>query len=108
MATEQGAMAELRASHTMAVLRASRPTFRNAHDKVAFAVHSSFLAAGFSLLAVGPATNSDDLSSCELSFPTRLYCPSDSVSFVLGPLLHFVFRKFGKLRLNCSRRMREF
>ncbi|KAF3320898.1 putative proteasome inhibitor [Carex littledalei] len=54
MATEQGAMA---------VLRASRPTFRNAHDKVAFAVHSSFLAAGFSLLSVGPATNSDDLSS---------------------------------------------
>ncbi|KAJ1700798.1 hypothetical protein LUZ63_000577 [Rhynchospora breviuscula] len=54
MATEQAAMA---------VLRASRPTFRNAHDKVAFAVHSAFLATGFSLVAVGPATNSDDLSS---------------------------------------------
>ncbi|KAJ4745373.1 Proteasome inhibitor-like protein [Rhynchospora pubera] len=54
MATDQAAMA---------VLKASRPTFRNAHDKVAFAVHSAFLVSGFSLVAVGPATNSDDLSS---------------------------------------------
>jgi hypothetical protein len=70
----------------MAVLRASRPTFRNAHDKVAFAVHSAFLAAGFSLLAVGPATNSDDLSLCKL-----LFCYWSIVSFkvcifVLRPL----------------------
>ncbi|XP_020681919.2 probable proteasome inhibitor [Dendrobium catenatum] len=37
----------------MAVIRASRPTFRNNHDKVAFVIHASFLSAGFSLIAVG-------------------------------------------------------
>lgn len=37
----------------MAVIRASRPIFRNHHDKVAFAIHASFLSAGFSLIAVG-------------------------------------------------------
>ncbi|GAB4833881.1 hypothetical protein Ancab_032129 [Ancistrocladus abbreviatus] len=38
----------------MAVIRASRPCFRNNHDKVAFAVHASFLASGFVLVATGP------------------------------------------------------
>ncbi|KAK8951360.1 putative proteasome inhibitor [Platanthera zijinensis] len=37
----------------MVVIRASRPTFRNHHDKIAFAIHATFLAAGFSLTAVG-------------------------------------------------------
>ncbi|XP_020600016.1 probable proteasome inhibitor isoform X1 [Phalaenopsis equestris] len=37
----------------MAVIRASRPAFRNHHDRVAFAVHASVLSAGFSLIAVG-------------------------------------------------------
>ncbi|XP_021730089.1 probable proteasome inhibitor [Chenopodium quinoa] len=38
----------------MLVIRASRPNFRNNHDKLAFAVHSSFLAAGYVLTATGP------------------------------------------------------
>ncbi|KNA06527.1 hypothetical protein SOVF_180230 [Spinacia oleracea] len=38
----------------MLVIRASRPNFRNDHDKLAFAVHASFLAAGFVLTATGP------------------------------------------------------
>ena len=37
----------------MAVIRASRPSFRNPNDKVAFAVHASFLASGYNLLAAG-------------------------------------------------------
>lgn len=37
----------------MAVIRASRPSFRSAHDKIAFAVHASFVAAGYSLTATG-------------------------------------------------------
>ncbi|XP_050382998.1 probable proteasome inhibitor [Argentina anserina] len=37
----------------MAVIRAARPSFRNANDKVAFAVHASFVASGFQLLAAG-------------------------------------------------------
>ncbi|KAF8395185.1 hypothetical protein HHK36_019127 [Tetracentron sinense] len=41
-------------SSVMAVIRASRPSFRNAHDKVAFAVHASFLASGYPLTATGP------------------------------------------------------
>ncbi|KAL2920660.1 putative proteasome inhibitor [Bienertia sinuspersici] len=36
------------------VIRASRPNFRNNHDKLAFAVHASFLASGFVLISTGP------------------------------------------------------
>ncbi|KAH7514522.1 probable proteasome inhibitor [Ziziphus jujuba] len=43
----------------MAVIRAARPSFRNNHDKVAFAVHASFLASGFVLTATGPPAFSD-------------------------------------------------
>ncbi|GMH26519.1 hypothetical protein Nepgr_028362 [Nepenthes gracilis] len=38
----------------MTVIRASRPSFRNNHDKVTFAVHASFIASGFVLVATGP------------------------------------------------------
>ncbi|XP_059647122.1 probable proteasome inhibitor [Cornus florida] len=44
----------------MAVIRAYKPVFRNAHDKVAFAVHASFLASGYVLNATGPPALSDD------------------------------------------------
>ncbi|OEL24691.1 putative proteasome inhibitor [Dichanthelium oligosanthes] len=37
----------------MAVVRAARPALRGAHDGVAFAAHAAFLAAGYSLCAVG-------------------------------------------------------
>nr|GMD01453.1 probable proteasome inhibitor [Ipomoea batatas] len=42
------------------IIRASRPTFRNPYDKVAFAVHASFVASGFVLLATGPSAFADD------------------------------------------------
>lgn len=45
----------------MAVIRASRPSFKNPHDKIAFAVHASFLSAGFSLVATGRNAFSDNL-----------------------------------------------
>ncbi|XP_059305504.1 probable proteasome inhibitor [Lycium ferocissimum] len=54
MATEQS---------VMAVIRAARPTFRQAHDKVAFAVHAAFLASGFVLHATGPNASTDDALS---------------------------------------------
>ncbi|KAF6161042.1 hypothetical protein GIB67_007683 [Kingdonia uniflora] len=48
----------------LGVIRASRPTFRNAHDKVGFAVHATFLASGYELVATGkPAFAEDILSS---------------------------------------------
>ncbi|GFY82257.1 proteasome inhibitor-like protein [Actinidia rufa] len=47
----------------MGVIRSSRPSFRNAHDKVAFAVHASFLASGYSLLATGPPAFANDALS---------------------------------------------
>lgn len=50
-ATEQG---------VLAVIRASRPTFRGPHDKIAFTIHSSFLAAGYVLTAAGTSAFSDD------------------------------------------------
>uniref|UniRef100_A0A1D1YJE4 Putative proteasome inhibitor n=1 Tax=Anthurium amnicola TaxID=1678845 RepID=A0A1D1YJE4_9ARAE len=43
----------------MAVIRASRPSFRNPHDNVAFYVHAAFLAAGYALTATGKAALSD-------------------------------------------------
>ncbi|KAF8402998.1 hypothetical protein HHK36_011092 [Tetracentron sinense] len=50
-------------SSVMAVIRASRPSFRNAHDKVAFAVHASFLASGYLLTATGPPAYSENALS---------------------------------------------
>lgn len=48
----------------LGVIRASRPSFRNPHDKVAFAIHASFLASGFVLNATGsPAFSDNALSS---------------------------------------------
>ncbi|XP_028783439.1 probable proteasome inhibitor isoform X2 [Neltuma alba] len=47
----------------MAVIRAARPTFRNKFDKIAFAVHASFLASGYVLTATGPQAVSDSALS---------------------------------------------
>ncbi|KAL2610279.1 hypothetical protein R1flu_028852 [Riccia fluitans] len=43
------------APSVLAVIRAARPSFRSGHDRVAFLVHSAFLASGYSLVAVGSA-----------------------------------------------------
>jgi proteasome inhibitor subunit 1 (PI31) len=48
----------------MATIKSARPSFRNNHDKVAFAVHAFFLSSGFDLTATGrPAFADDALSS---------------------------------------------
>ncbi|KAK8683613.1 hypothetical protein V6N13_039667 [Hibiscus sabdariffa] len=39
----------------IAVIREARPSFRNDHNKVVFAVHATFLSAGFVLITTGPA-----------------------------------------------------
>ncbi|MCL7049220.1 hypothetical protein MKW94_004576 [Papaver nudicaule] len=52
MANEEG---------VMAVIRATRPNFRNAHDKIAFAVHAMFLNSGFLLIATGSPALSDTI-----------------------------------------------
>ncbi|CAK7342754.1 unnamed protein product [Dovyalis caffra] len=51
----------------MAVIRAARPSFKNSHDKIAFAVHAFFLANGYALTATGPAAFSE---SAALSAPS--------------------------------------
>lgn len=43
----------------MAVIRAARPTFRNDFDKLAFAVHATFLVSGHVLTATGPSADTD-------------------------------------------------
>ncbi|KAK9840065.1 hypothetical protein WJX74_002789 [Apatococcus lobatus] len=56
------------ASVLQAIIRASRPKFRNAHDRVAFAVHSFMLAVGARLVAVGKSAeeaSSESLTSVE-------------------------------------------
>ncbi|XP_042481509.1 probable proteasome inhibitor isoform X14 [Macadamia integrifolia] len=47
------------ADSVLALIRAYRPSFRNPHDKIAFAVHASFLASGYVLTATGPPAFSD-------------------------------------------------
>ncbi|KAL5550231.1 hypothetical protein UlMin_000407 [Ulmus minor] len=47
----------------MAVIRAARPSFRNNHDKVAFALHASFLASGYILTATGSPASADNALS---------------------------------------------
>lgn len=65
----------------MAVIRAARPSFRNNHDKIAFAVHASFLASGYILTATGPAAFSDTaFSSPSTGTPLTLLSLSLSVS----------------------------
>ncbi|XP_047311305.1 probable proteasome inhibitor [Impatiens glandulifera] len=47
----------------LAVIRASRPSFKNPHDRIAFSVHASFLASGYILHAAGPAAFAEDALS---------------------------------------------
>ncbi|KAL5197500.1 hypothetical protein ABZP36_001012 [Zizania latifolia] len=49
----------------MAVVKAARLAFRGAHDGMAFAANAAFLAAGYSLCAVGPAALTDPPPSGE-------------------------------------------
>lgn len=49
----------------LAVVKAARPVFRGAHDGVAFATNAAFLAAGYSLCAVGPAALTDPLPAVD-------------------------------------------
>ncbi|XP_076943012.1 putative proteasome inhibitor isoform X2 [Bidens hawaiensis] len=58
MATEQS---------VLALIRASRPNFKNSADKIAFAIHSIFVAAGFNFNATGPPAFSDDALSTPFS-----------------------------------------
>lgn len=47
-------------SSILAVVRASRPKFRNSNDKIAFVVHAAFLSAGYSLIATGDKAFAED------------------------------------------------
>ena len=68
----------------MAVIRASRPSFRNAHDKVAFAVHAAFISSGYLLTATGnPAFSETALSSTSTGPCTSLSQFSLSLSIYL-------------------------
>ncbi|KAL1195886.1 putative proteasome inhibitor [Cardamine amara subsp. amara] len=44
----------------MAMVRLARPPFRNNHDKLAFAIHASFISSGFILTATGRPAFADD------------------------------------------------
>lgn len=67
----------------MAVVKAARPAFRGAHDGVAFAANAAFLAAGYSLCAVGPAALTDPPPSGARALPRsrRPFRPSPRVSY---------------------------
>lgn len=59
----------------MAVIRAARPQFGNDHDKLAFAVHATFSAAGFVLNATGARAFGDDFMSVSTSGNLPNYAP---------------------------------
>jgi hypothetical protein len=73
----------------MAVVRAARPALRGAHDGVAFAAHAAFLAAGYSLCAVGPDALTDPPPSGSRAAPTppalAPYCFPSPVYAVWSP-----------------------
>ena len=48
----------------LAVIRTARPAFRNEHDKVAFAIHASFVTTGYRLIAAGAAAEADTSGEC--------------------------------------------
>lgn len=48
----------------LAVIRTARPAFRNKHDKVAFAIHASFVTSGYRLIAAGAAAEADTSGEC--------------------------------------------
>ncbi|CAI9098329.1 OLC1v1034954C2 [Oldenlandia corymbosa var. corymbosa] len=52
-----------REQSVMAVIKSARPSFRNDHDKVVFAVHACFIASGFDLHATGQPAFADDILS---------------------------------------------
>ncbi|KAL8191776.1 hypothetical protein R6Q57_028507 [Mikania cordata] len=58
MATEQS---------VLALIRASRPNFRNSADKIAFVIHAIFLAEGFNLNATGAPAFTDDALAAPFS-----------------------------------------
>lgn len=77
----------------LAVIRASRPSFKNASDKVAFAVHASFVSSGFVLHAAGPPACSDNaLSSPCTGIPYSLL--SDLGFFCVGFICFRSFRGY--------------
>ncbi|XP_071698683.1 probable proteasome inhibitor isoform X2 [Rutidosis leptorrhynchoides] len=51
----------------LALIRASRPNFRSSADKIAFAIHSVFLANGFNLNATGALAFTDDALTAPFS-----------------------------------------
>ncbi|XP_038991203.1 probable proteasome inhibitor [Hibiscus syriacus] len=47
----------------IAVIRAAIPSFRNDHNKVAFAIHATLLSVGFVLTAIGPSALGNNVFS---------------------------------------------
>ena len=74
MATEQS---------VLAVIRAARPTFRNAHDKMAFAVHAAFSASGYVLHDTGRSAFSDHALSSSSTGKTRTELPRAYVCIIV-------------------------
>uniref|UniRef100_A0A7N0ZWE5 Uncharacterized protein n=1 Tax=Kalanchoe fedtschenkoi TaxID=63787 RepID=A0A7N0ZWE5_KALFE len=73
-------------NNVMAVIRASRPSFRNSHNKIALAVHASFVAFGRLLTMVGESDIED--SALSLSSTGEVY-PSICIHFTIHGVFLF-------------------
>ena len=65
----------------MAVIRATRASFRNDYDKVAFAVHATFLASGFVLTATGPSAFTEAAFSSPSTGMSSMYIANALILF---------------------------
>ncbi|MCL7044275.1 hypothetical protein MKW94_001406 [Papaver nudicaule] len=81
----------------MAVIRATRPNFRNAHDKVGFAVHAMFLSSGYLLTATGTQAFSDTILTCPPSEEVGIEGWNQSEDSC-----GFVYSKIDKKGLKCT------
>ncbi|MCL7022544.1 hypothetical protein MKW94_005458 [Papaver nudicaule] len=72
----------------MAVIRAARPKFRSAHDKVGFAVHAMFMNSGYSLTATGSQALSDTILTCPPSDEVGIKGWNQKVSPIYHPHFH--------------------
>lgn len=77
----------------MAVIRATRASFRNDYDKVAFAVHATFLASGFVLTATGPSAFTEAAFSSPSTGMTYLCTVQNTLVFF--PCLVFLSLRLG-------------
>jgi len=56
----------------LGIIRASQPTLHIAMERVAFAIHATFLAVGYSIVVVGATANADAYGKVKFFDTTKM------------------------------------